>query len=849
MDRRSNVNSEKQPQIPFYIFPIIVLIWVFIAIGSLVRRTMRALFNPFVMAYNTVSTLWHELITGITSWFQEKKHLRERKRHEQSTSVESTRKHQISLGYKNSKISLIEQFKILSASARSILTSVKQRISLKRQEKQEQSARETEKLKQESIAQKEIHHIAPAHRLGTWFSQRFTRKHTGGKTDTDSLPKQTKGTSLDMWKSFITGIACTIIFVFAPYEGYHWLMALPNPQLLSRRDLQVTTKIFDRKGVLLYEIYQDQNRTPLALESIPDTIVHATIAIEDRDFYRHQGISLKGIMRAFRETVFNKRVQGGSTITQQLIKSALLSPEVKITRKIKEVFLAFWAERLYSKNEILEMYLNQVPYGGTAWGIEAASQTYFGKSATELNLAEASLLAGLPAAPTEYSPFGSHPQKAFDRQKEVLRRMQEDRYITKEEADIARGTQIVFATPNTAIRAPHFVMYVKELLEKRYGQRLVDQGGLQITTSLDISVQEKTEEIVSKHIEALKSLSVGNGAALVTNPKTGEILAMVGSKNYFDMESDGNVNVTTSLRQPGSSIKVVNYAAALENGFTASTIIDDSPITFPIAGSTPYAPVNYDGRFHGAVPFRYALANSYNIPAVKILAKIGLPAMIATGKNMGISTWNDEKRFGLSLTLGGGEVTMIDMATVYGTLANDGKKTELQPILEVTDYTGRVYEKNISPRSIQALKPEAAWIISNILSDNTARIPAFGPNSSLVIPDKTVSVKTGTTDNKRDNWTIGYTPSFVTSVWVGNNDNSPMNPYLTSGVTGAAPIWHDIMVELLKNKPDEVATKPDSVVAIPCYFGRTEFFIQGSQPQSGRCAPMPTPSISTTPTP
>ncbi len=849
MDRHSSVNSEKQPQIPFYIFPIIVLIWVFIAIGSLVRRTISALFYPFVLAYSTVKTLLYELVAGIRSWIQEKKHLRASKKQIKPPSVEAIRRQQVQLGYKSSKLSLTEQFNLLREATRSTFISLKQKISLHQQAKRERLARKKEKMKQVSIAQKEIPRTGHFQAFKSWFSGLAVHKHQRSVPDTGSMQIPTKGTSIDMWKSFITGIACTIIFVFAPYEGYHWLMALPNPQLLSRRDLQVTTKIFDRKGVLLYEIYQDQNRTPLPLESIPKTIIHATIAIEDRDFYRHQGISLKGIIRAFRETVFNKRVQGGSTITQQLIKSALLSPEVKITRKIKEVLLAFWAERLYSKDELLEMYLNQVPYGGTAWGIEAASQTFFGKSATELNLAEASLLAGLPAAPTEYSPFGSHPEKAFDRQKEVLRRMQEDRYITKEQADEARETQIVFATPNTAIRAPHFVMYVKELLEKRYGQRLVDQGGLQIKTSLDISLQEKTEELVSKHIDALASLNVGNGAALVTNPKTGEILAMVGSKNYFDLESDGNVNVTTSLRQPGSSIKVVNYAAALENGYTASTIIDDSPITFPNVGSTPYAPVNYDGRYHGAVPFRYALANSYNIPAVKILAKIGVPTMIAAGKNMGISTWNDENRFGLSLTLGGGEVTMLDMTKVYGTLANEGRKTELHPILEVTDYAGRVYERNTSPRSVQALKPETAWIISNILSDNTARIPAFGPNSSLVIPNKTVSVKTGTTDNKRDNWTIGYTPSYVVSVWVGNNDNTPMNPYLTSGITGAAPIWHDIMVELLKNSPDEVAKKPDTVVSIPCYFGRTEFFIQGTQPQSGRCAPMPTPSVSTTPTP
>jgi 1A family penicillin-binding protein len=654
---------------------------------------------------------------------------------------------------------------------------------------------------------------------------------------------------IDQAKSFILGVAVTVFFILIPYLAYQWLLTLPNPQLLVRRDLEVTTKIYDRNGILLYEIYADQNRTPLPLSDIPDSVKHATIAIEDREFYYHQGFSIRGIIRAARETFINKRVQGGSTITQQLIKSALLSPEVKLTRKIKEILLAFWAERMYSKNQILEMYLNQVPYGGTAWGVEAASQTYFGKSITDVNLGEAALLAGLPAAPTEYSPFGSSPQKAFERQKEVIRRMVEDRYITKEEADQALSTPITFAQPRVAIRAPHFVMYVKDLLEKRYGERLVEKGGLRITTSLDATIQEKTEDIVQTNIEALRSLRVGNGAALVTNPKTGEILAMVGSKDYFDIPGEGNVNVTTSLRQPGSSIKVVNYAAALENGFTAASILDDSPIVYQIQGSQSYAPVNYDGRFHGPTPFRYALANSYNIPAVKVLAKIGVQTMIDKGRLMGITSWEDESRYGLSLTLGGGDVTMLEMAKVFGTLADEGKRMDLLPILEITDYTGRVIEKNKPKNGVSAVKPETAWIMSNILSDNTARIAAFGPNSSLVIPGKTVSVKTGTSNDKRDNWTIGYTPSYVVTVWVGNNNNAPMDPYLTSGITGAAPIWHDIMAELLKDKQDEVAPKPDTVIAIPCYFGRTEYFVKGTEPVGNRCAALPTPSPSPTPTP
>lgn len=649
--------------------------------------------------------------------------------------------------------------------------------------------------------------------------------------------------------AFFLGSVATILFLVIPLVAYLWLRALPNPTLLAIRDIDVTTKVFDRNGALLYEIYADQNRTPLPLSDIPKHVIQATIAIEDQNFYSHQGFSLRGIIRAVRETALRGRVQGGSTITQQLIKSALLVPEVTISRKIKEIILAFWAERLYTKNQILEMYLNQVPYGGTAWGIESASQTYFGKSAKTLTLAEAALLAGLPAAPSEYSPFGTHVDRAFSRQSEVIRRMTQDRYITEDQAREALSQEIRFAQPRVGIRAPHFVMYVKELLERRYGPRLVERGGLRIKTSLDLSLQERVEDIVSSHIARLAGLRVGNGAALVTSPKTGQILAMVGSSDYFDSSREGNVNVTVALRQPGSSIKVVTYAAAMEKAFTAASILDDSPVSYPQIGGPAYTPVNYDSKFHGFVPLRYALGNSYNIPAVRTIASIGVPTVIDKGRAMGITSWIDENRYGVALTLGGGEVTMIDMATVFGTLANAGTRVDLLPIIEVSDYTGRVLERNRPKEHAGAVKPEVAWILGNILSDNNARTAAFGPNSLLVIPGKTVSVKTGTSNDKRDNWTIGYTPSFVTAVWVGNNNNAPMDPYLTSGVTGAAPIWHDIMVEVLKDLPDEALPRPAGIVSIPCYYGRPEYFVAGTQPASGQCAPLPTPKPSESPTP
>lgn len=649
--------------------------------------------------------------------------------------------------------------------------------------------------------------------------------------------------------AFFFGSMATLLFFVVPLVAYLWLRALPNPTLLAIRDIDVTTKVLDRNGALLYEIYADQNRTPLKLSDIPKDVVHATIAIEDQNFYTHQGFSVRGIARAVRETLMSGKVQGGSTITQQLIKSALLTPEVTITRKIKEIILAFWAERMYSKDQILEMYLNQVPYGGTAWGIESASQTYFGKPAKTLTLAESAILAGLPAAPSDYSPFGNHVDRAFTRQSEVLRRMVEDHYITESEMRDALTQQIHFIEPRVGIRAPHFVMYVKELLERRYGPRLVERGGLRIKTSLDLSMQERVEDILSSQVSRLASLRVGNGAALVTDPKTGEVLAMVGSRDYFDLAREGNVNVTMSLRQPGSSIKVVTYAAAMEKGFTAASILDDSPVSYPQIGGPAYTPVNYDGKFHGFVPIRYALGNSYNIPAVRMINSIGVPGVIEKGRAMGITTWIDESNYGLSLTLGGGDVTMLDMATVFGTLANLGTKTELMPILEVSDYTGKVFEHNTPKKRPNAVKPEVAWILGNILSDNFARQAAFGPSSLLVIPGKTVSVKTGTSNDKRDNWTIGYTPSYVVTVWVGNNNNAPMDPFLASGVTGAAPIWHDIMTEILSGKPDEILPRPEGVVSVPCYYGRPEYFVKGTEPISGQCAPLPTPRPSETPTP
>lgn len=607
---------------------------------------------------------------------------------------------------------------------------------------------------------------------------------------------------------------------------------LPNPKYLTRRDLAVTTKLYDRNDQLLYEFYREQNRTPLALRDIPKHVIDATIATEDKEFYLHKGFSLSGVTRAVIHNIRSENQEGGSTITQQLIRSAYLSPEKTVVRKLKEIALSVWAERYYTKDQILEMYLNQVPYGGTAWGIEAAAQTYFGKSAKDVTLSEAAYLAGLPAAPSAYSPYTAEAHLARDRQHYVLSRMVANGFISQTQADDAAKEPVNIRPATTAIAAPHFVMYVRELLNQAYGQTFVATAGLRIKTTLDLKLQTSLQNIVVDRVESLQYLSVGNGALLVTDPKSGEILAMVGSHDYFDTQYDGNVNVTTAHRQPGSSIKVVTYAAALQQGFTAASLLEDTPVSYTVEGQPPYRPVNYDGKFHGYVPLRVALGSSYNIPAVRVLNKIGIQSMIDQGRRMGITSWTDPSKYGVSLTLGGGEVTMLEMATVYGTLANQGKRHDLTPFLSISDYRGETIPNPYATGEIQAVPAGVAFILSHILSDNAARTPAFGSNSTLVLRGKTAAVKTGTSDNKRDNWTIGYTPNVVVTVWVGNNDNSPMHPQLTSGITGAAPIWHDVMEELLKKTDDTPFPQPDDIVAMPCY-GRTEYFLIGTQPKGG----------------
>ncbi|KKT40775.1 hypothetical protein A3K29_00500 [Candidatus Collierbacteria bacterium RIFOXYB2_FULL_46_14] len=621
------------------------------------------------------------------------------------------------------------------------------------------------------------------------------------------------------------------------------LKDVPSPAKLVKTPAPASTKILDRNGKLLYEVYSEYRRTPIASKDIPESVKKATIAIEDKNFYHHHGIDVTGIVRAaFNAVTKGKRLAGGSTITQQLVKNSLLSDTQRtLTRKIREAILSLATEFYYTKDQILELYLNYTPYGGTTYGIESAAQTYFGKSAKDLNLAQSALLAGLPQSPTRYSPFGANPELAINRQAEVLRRMQEDGYITKEQAAAAKNEKLVFAKKNISINAPHFSLMVRDSLVQKYGEDKVNLGGLRVTTTLDLDLQNYVQASLSAEMGKIAKLKISNGAAIVTHPNTGEILALVGSKDYYDDSIDGQVNVVTSLRQPGSSIKPLNYATGLLNGWPASTTYLDIPTCFNVIGQKQYCPKNYDNTFRGPVSMRQSLANSLNIPAVKMLALNGVDSFIATASAMGISSWTDQSRFGLSLTLGGGEVTMFDMAKAFSTFANQGVTVPLVSVLKVETFDGQTLEefqpeKTANLVSVMPLKwpdfwqsqklpsqnttssdpkvtlpIEVTFIISDILADNGARSAAFGSSSKLVIPGHTVSVKTGTTNDLKDNWTIGYTHDYLAATWVGNNDNSSMS-YVASGVTGASPIWNTIMKKVLQNVKDKPLSKPEGII-------------------------------------
>jgi len=624
-------------------------------------------------------------------------------------------------------------------------------------------------------------------------------------------------------KNWILGIVAIGLLLTGSIIIWVSTLELPDFKSFNERVVQNSTKIYDRTGtIVLYNVNQNIKRTVISSEEMGINIKNATVAIEDSEFYQHNGIRLSSIFRAtIWAKLTGKSVQGGSTITQQLIKNTLLTPERSITRKIKEWILAIKMEKVMDKETILALYLNENPYGGSIYGIEEASKSFFGKNPVDLTLAESAYLAAIPNAPTYYSPYGKNKDKLEERKNLVLKRELELKFITQADYDKALLEKITFLPEQPVhIAAPHFVFFIKDYLEKKYGEGALDNGGLKVITTIDYDLQKKVEGIALAQAKINEKEWDGkNTAVVVIDPKTGQILSMVGSRDYFDKSIDGNFNVATASRQPGSSFKPIVYTLALQKGYTENTTLFDvktefnascSPTGYPLPGhetATCYTPDDASSTFHGPMTLKYALAQSINIIAIKLLYLVGINDTIKLAHDLGISTLNDPTRYGLSLVIGGGETTLLDMTSVYSVFANEGVRNPYTGILSIEDNTGNVLEK-FEDKSYKVIEPNVTRSLSDMLSDNEARTPAFGANSALVVPDREVAVKTGTTNNNKDAWTIGYTPSMTVGVWVGNNDNTPMKK---GGAALAGPIWNSVMVEALKNIPVESFNKPDPI--------------------------------------
>ncbi|MFA5134946.1 MAG: transglycosylase domain-containing protein [Patescibacteria group bacterium] len=574
---------------------------------------------------------------------------------------------------------------------------------------------------------------------------------------------------------------------------------LPDPDKIIERTVAESTKIYARDGVtLLYEIHGDEKRTLIQLEDIPELMRQATIAMEDQDFYEHKGFDLPGIIKAGCHEIFGNLgglcpQRGGSTITQQFVKNAILTSEHSYTRKIKELVLSYQLEQKLTKDEILQLYFNEIPFGSTLYGVEAAAQTFLGKSIHDVTLSEAAFLAAIPNRPTYYSPYGNHTEELSTRLHLVLNEMVEMGFITAEEAEEAKKDNILerMRPQYENITAPHFVMYVREQLSTRYGEKVIEQGGLKVITTLNIDKQRVAEEVIREYAEKnYLNYNASNAALVSLDTKTGQILAMVGSKDYFDDTIDGNVNVTLRPRQPGSSLKPLVYLAAFEKGYTPDTILFDLVTKFK-TDAQDYEPKNYDLVEHGPLSMRNTLAGSLNIPAVKTLYLAGIDNVLDIAERFGYSTFQDRSRFGLSLVLGGGEVTLLEHTSAFATFAREGIRHPVSAILSVEDSGGKILEE-YEEREEEVFDKEAVRTLNNVLSDNGARAYIFGSSNYLTLPDRPVAAKTGTTNDYRDAWTLGYTPSIATGVWVGNNDNSEMRRGADGSIV-AAPIWREFM--------------------------------------------------------
>ncbi len=625
---------------------------------------------------------------------------------------------------------------------------------------------------------------------------------------------------------------------------------LPQPGQVVRRD-GYSTKIYDRDEQLLYDLFDEEKRIPVNMEDVPEIFKQATVAIEDKDFYKHQGYDLLTILRIPYNVVFKHRVVGGSTLTQQLVKNALLSNDRTISRKFKEIVLSIQIERTFSKDEILAMYLDEAPYGGTAWGVMAATELYFNKPIQELTLLESAFLAGLPQRPSIYSPYSGKADKDGTpywqvRTSSVLQGMLNQGYIDTEAYNqaIEELPSLTFSQGNLSIQAPHFVFYVKEQLVEMFGEELVEQGGLKVKTTLDMELQDQAQQIVTEEIDSLEDYKITNGASLAMDPQTGEILAMIGSQDYFNTENGGQFNVVTDgLRQPGSSIKPVTYLGLLRQGYTpASMLIDTSTDFRSNENAKAYIPRNYAGGFAGPVSLRNALGSSLNIPAVKALALQGIENFLTLAYDMGFVTLQpttaNMQRFGLAVTLGGAEVHLIDMVTAYSAFANGGLKVEPVSILSVEDSDGNLVYQHRPVGGRRVMSDGEAFLINDILSDNNARLMTFGVNS-LLNTGRPIAVKTGTTNDMIDNWTVGWSQNIIIGVWVGNNDNTSMSQ-VASGVTGASPIWRSTIMAALKmgyeapawEKPSEIEqVQVDSISGYQAHDEfpeRTDYVIRGT---------------------
>lgn len=632
--------------------------------------------------------------------------------------------------------------------------------------------------------------------------------------------RKNKGTKKKNFKKIFSFLVFAfLILAFLGSAVLAWLnYSLPDPEKLLKREVAQSTKIYDRTGqTVLYEIFSEERRSLVKLEEIPQNLIDATLVTEDQEFFTHPGFDFKAIIRAILvDLIKGGKAQGGSTLTQQFVKNAFLTSEKTYQRKIKEILLAYKIEKEYSKEEILQMYFNEIPYGSNAYGAESAAQIYFNKSVKDLSLDECALLTALTKAPTYYSPYGSHQEELINRQKYIIQNLADKGYISQEMAEQSKKIDTLekIVPRFEDIMAPHFVMYIKEILTEKYGQRMVEQGGLKVVTTIDVEKQKIAEQAIENQAEKNENRFNASNASLVgIDVKTGQILAMIGSKDFFNETIDGQVNVAIQPRQPGSSFKPVVYTTAFEKGYTPETILFDVETNFgPFGSGEDYIPKNYNEKYFGPVTMRKALAGSLNIPAVKTLYLTGLSNVLNLAQRMGYTTLADQSRYGLSLALGGGEVKLLEHVNAFAALAREGKRIPYYSILKIEDSQGNILEQNdLGPLvSQQVVSPQIARLTTSIISDNQSRAFVFGEENYLTLAERPVAAKTGTTNNFRDAWTLGYTPSLAAGVWVGNSNNQKM----ADGADGsqvAAPIWHEFMTESLKNTPVEKFNSPEPI--------------------------------------